>query len=199
MDRKEMEEFVANAALLAGHLTRQCEKSTADQLAAAHELQRAAASVGTGVAAGQAALTEHARVAVREALSAEIPAASRSLSDTAANLKRMAEQLQQEQASVGLRMRILGWKSLAALGVAALVVVGGTAYAARSNLQRAERAQVDAQVLEALQHVAITSCDGRPCIKLEEGLQRWEKNDEYVLIERMRAPDTGVDAAASSR
>ncbi|MNJ05262.1 hypothetical protein D3C73_1664690 [compost metagenome] len=42
---------------------------------------------------------------------------------------------------------------------------------------------MDAQVLEALQQVSITSCDGRPCIKLEDGLQRWRKNDEYVLIE----------------
>ena len=40
-----------------------------------------------------------------------------------------------------------------------------------------------AEVLEALRHVTITACDGAPCIKLEEGLRRWEKNGEYVLVD----------------
>jgi hypothetical protein len=38
-------------------------------------------------------------------------------------------------------------------------------------------------VLEALRHVTITACDGAPCIKLEDGLRRWGKNKDYVLVD----------------
>ena len=67
--------------------------------------------------------------------------------------------------------------------MACLLLVAGTGYASWHNVQRAQRAHVDAEVLEALRHVTITACDGAPCIKLEEGLRRWEKNGEYVLVD----------------
>ncbi|TDK22665.1 hypothetical protein E2F46_12925 [Luteimonas aestuarii] len=178
-----MEDFVANAALLAAHLTQQCEKSVAEQQAAARELQQHADEIGQNVIAGKAELVQHARTAVRDALAVEIPAASRSLADTAERLQRMAEQLQFEQSAVGLRMRILGWKSIGSLIVAATVLAGGTAYVAWHNVKRVQRAQVQAEVLEALRHVTITSCDGRPCLKLEDGQERWVKNDDYVLVD----------------
>ena len=54
---------------------------------------------------------------------------------------------------------------------------------ARGDRWQAERAAVRAEVLEALQQVAITACDGAPCIKLEDGLRRWPANDEYVLVD----------------
>lgn len=193
MDQSKMEDFIANAALLAAHLTQQCEKSVADQQASAHDIRKSADEVRQTVAAGQLELAQHARASIRDALSDEIPIATRSLGETAERLKAMADRLQSEQASVGLRMRILGWKALASLGVAAALVIATTGYFAWHNVKRAERAQVDAEVLEALQQVTITSCGGTPCIKLEDGLRRWTKNDEYVLI------DTRPDAGAASR
>ncbi|TWT20222.1 hypothetical protein FQY83_10810 [Luteimonas marina] len=193
MDRSRMDDFVANAALLAAHLTQQCEKAVAKQQAAALDLQQSADALGEGVAAGKLELEQHARGAIREALARELADASRSLEDTVDRLQQLGERLRIEQSSAGLRMRVLEWKSIASLAVAAAVLVGGSAYAARHNLQRAERAQVRADVLEALRHVAITSCDGRPCVKLEDGLQRWTKNDEYVLV------DAGASVEAAGR
>lgn len=191
MERKEMEEFVASAALLAGHLTRQCEQAIADQRDAVDALRRSAADVGTNVADGQAALSRQTSAAVRDALAQEIPAASAALADTAARLQQMADQLQQQRIATEARLRFMGWKSIVVLGAAAALVVVGTAYVARHNLERADRARVDAAVLDALEQVSITSCDGQPCIKLEPGLQRWSRNEEYVLVER-----TGSSAPA---
>lgn len=183
-----MEDFVANAALLAAHLTRQCEKAAAEQESSAVDLRRAAADVGQGVVAGRAELAQSAKAAVREALSQEIPSAVEAVAQAGDRLRAIIDRLERDQAATGARMRLLGWKTFAALALASAVIVGGTAYFAWSNVQRAERASVDAQVLEALQQVAITSCDGKPCLKLEDGQARWGKNDDYILIDR-QAPE----------
>lgn len=184
-----MEDFIANAALLAAHLTQQCEKSVADQQASAQDIRQSANEVRQTLAAGQLDLAQHARAAIRDALADEIPIATRSLGETAERLKAMADRLRSEQASAGLRTRILGWKALASLGIASVLTVAATGYFAWHNVKRAERVQVDAEVLEALQQVTITSCGGTPCIKLEEGLRRWAKNEEYVLIDTVATPE----------
>lgn len=190
MDQSKMEDFIANAALLAAHLTQQCEKSVADQQASAQDIQRSAGELSAAMAAGQQALARQAKAAIREALAGEIPAAVRSLGETTDRLKATAEQLRSEQASASHRMRVLGWKALASFGFASVSAVASTGYVAWHNVKRAERAQVDAQVLEALRQVAITSCSGTPCVKLEDGLRRWAKNDEYVLIDTTAGPET---------
>lgn len=185
-----MEDFIANAALLAGHLSQQCDKAVADQQASIGELQRAAAEVGKGVAAGRAELASSTRTAVREALSQEIPAAVEAISESGDRLRQLADQLQREQLGAVTQMRRLAWQSLALVVVASALVLGGTGYMAWRNVQRAQSAKVEAQVMEALQKVSITACDGRPCIKLEEGQQRWAKNEGYILVDT--AGDTGT-------
>lgn len=184
MERAKLEEFVASAALLAAHLTRQCEESIAGQRTAVEDLQRSAEAVGRRVLGGSAELQQQAKDAIREALSEEVPAAARVLRDAAMQLQTMSDQLRREQALSAQRMRLLAWAAMLSLALAATALVGGSAYVAWHNLQRAERTHVQAEVLEALQHVAITSCDGRPCLKLEDGMPRWSKNDEYVLVQR---------------
>ncbi|MGJ4730215.1 hypothetical protein [Luteimonas sp. SDU101] len=186
MERAKLEEFVASAALLAAHLTRQCEESIAGQRNAAEDLRRSAEAVGQRVLGGSAELQQQARGAIREALSDELPPAARMLRDTATQLQAMAEQLRREQAATATRMRTLGWNTVVASGLAAAVVLAGSGYAAWHNMRRAEQAQVRAEVLEALQQVTITSCDGQPCLKLEDGTPRWSKNADYVLVQRDR-------------
>ncbi len=193
MNRSEIEDFVANAALLAAHLSQQCEKSIADQQATSRELRQSADAVKQVVAAGQTELSQSARGAVRDALAQELPPATQSLQDASERLKSMAQQLLAEQSSAGLRMRMLGWQSIIAFALAAVAIVGGTAYMARHNLQRAERASLEAEVMEALQHVNLTSCDGRPCVKLEAGQPRWSRNDDYIFVDT--GPSGTGDAA----
>lgn len=188
MERAKLEEFVASAALLAAHLTRQCEESVSGQRNAAEELRRSADTIGQRVLGANAELQQQARSAIREALAEEIPVATRSLRETSMQLQEMAAQLQREQASASLRMRVLGWKTMLSLALAATAMVGGSAYAAWKNMQRAAQAQVQVEVLDALEQVTITSCDGQPCLKLEDGMPRWSRNDEYVLVHRTGAP-----------
>ncbi|WP_313642938.1 hypothetical protein [Stenotrophomonas sp.] len=183
MEQSKMEEFIANAALLAGHLTQQCDKVVAEQKSSTAELQRAATELGQGVSAGKAELAQTARAAIREALSQEIPAAVEALGDSGDRLRAIADQLQREQLAAASGIRALAWKALVAMLVAAVAIVGGTAYVASNNLQRAENAKLEAQVMEALQQVQITACDGKPCVKLSEGQQRWQRNDDYILVD----------------
>lgn len=178
-----MEDFVANAALLAGHLTQQCEKATAEQQSAATDLRRAAGDVTQQVAAGRHELMHAARAAVREALSQEIPAAVEAVGQSGDRLRAITEQLERGQSAASGRARLLSFGALGALAIASITIIGATAYVASNNLKRAERASVDAQVLEALSQVAITSCDGAPCIKLADGQARWTKNEDYILVD----------------
>lgn len=187
MEQKKLEDFLANAALLAAHLSKQCEKASAD-------LQQTASSFRQGVADGQAELAASARTAVRDSLASEVPAAIHGLGEATDQFRKLAEQVQRQQHVLDQRARFLGWKSLASVAAATVVVLAATGYVAWSNVQRAQKAQVQAEVLRALQQVTITSCDGRPCIKLEDGLRRWSKNDEYVLVDATSA-SSDADAA----
>lgn len=183
MDSSKMDEFVANAALLAAHLKEKCEQAAASQQASAQDLQGAAIVVRRTIEEGKRELVEHAGSAVSSALSEKVPAAAQAILDTTARLKQVTDRLQHEQAALERRLRFLGAGTLGAIAVACLLLVAGTGYASWHNVQRAQRAHVDAEVLEALRHVTITACDGAPCIKLEEGLRRWKKNGEYVLVD----------------
>lgn len=58
----------------------------------------------------------------------------------------------------------------------------------QQRLQAAEArlaaAEVDAEVQEALRHVRITSCGGRPCVLLDRKQPTWQaKHGEYVLLD----------------
>lgn len=183
-----MDDFVANAALLAAHLSQQCERSASVQQEAARDLRDCVDGIARSVTFHKAELEQFTRSAIMDALAQELPAVSRSFAEAASRLDQMGARLQESQSSAQLRMRILGWKSLVSLGLAAVSLAGGTAYVAWHNIKRAERAHVRAEVLEALSQVAITSCAGRPCVKLEDGLQRWASNDEYIFVDT-RAPE----------
>ncbi|PPU72145.1 hypothetical protein XcuCFBP2542_17640, partial [Xanthomonas cucurbitae] len=49
---------------------------------------------------------------------------------------------------------------------------------------RAAAADVRADVQEAARHVEITSCGGRPCIKLDKRTPTWKsQGSEYILVD----------------
>lgn len=178
-----MEEFVASAALLAAHLTQQCEQAATEQRQAAGALRDAAADVAARTAAGRDALLRATTTAVQDALTGQLDTITSRADASALRLEHLVGQLDRAQAGLDARARLLGGGALLALVLGAAAVIVATAYIARLNLERAERATVRAEVLEALQQVAITACDGRPCIRLEAGLRRWPSNDEYVLVD----------------
>ena len=91
MDSSKMDEFVANAALLAAHLKEKCEQAAASQQASAQDLQGAAIVVRKTIEEGKRELVEHAGSAVSSALSEKVPAATQAILDTAARLKADVE------------------------------------------------------------------------------------------------------------
>jgi hypothetical protein len=186
MDSSKMDEFVANAALLAAHLKEQCERAADSQQSSADDLQGAAIMVRKAIEEGKRELVGHAGFAVSTALAENIPAATHDILETSARLKQVTDRLQSEQVSLERRMRFLGASTLSAIAVACAVLIAGTGYASWHNVKRAQRAHVDAEVLDALRQVTITACDGVPCIKLEDGLRRWGKNRDYVLVDGMK-------------
>ncbi|MCD9007747.1 hypothetical protein LDO31_16210 [Luteimonas sp. XNQY3] len=187
MERTQMEDFVASAALLAAHLTQQCEQAAADQREAASALQEAAAGVAEHTASGRDALLRATTTAVRNALTGQLDATTARADAAAQRLEHLIAHLDRTQAGLAARSRMLGGGALLALVLGAVALIGTSSYVAKFNLDRAERASVRADVLEALQQVAITACDGRPCIKLDDGLRRWPSNDDYVFVDTQQA------------
>jgi len=187
MERTQMEDFVASAALLAAHLTQQCEQAARDQRDAAGALQDAATGVAEHTVAGRDALLRATTTAVRDALTGELDATTARADSAAQRLEHLIAHLDRAQAGLTARARLLGGGALLALMLGGVAIIGASGYVAKLNLERAERASVRADVLEALQQVAITACDGRPCIKLDDGLRRWPSNDEYVFVDTQQA------------
>lgn len=49
---------------------------------------------------------------------------------------------------------------------------------------RADAAEVNAQVQEAMEQVEMTSCGGRPCIRIDRNTPTWKsERNEYVLVD----------------
>ena len=83
------------------------------------------------------------------------------------------------------------WAWTGALVLAAVLVLGGYGFLLMLTHQRVQAAQaradaveLQADVLAATRQVHITSCGGRPCIKLDADTPRWSsKQGEFVLVD----------------
>lgn len=99
---------------------------------------------------------------------------------------------QQRLTEAALQPKITrAWQLLAALaGIGVLIFCGylmllKQAHARLSAAdQRASAAEVNAAVQEASRHVEITSCGGRPCIRIDDETPTWKQGDNaYVLVD----------------
>jgi hypothetical protein len=104
----------------------------------------------------------------------------------------------QQQMEAALRPSMArAWQIVAAAtGVFALLFCGWLALMkqAEDRLRavqvRTEAAEVSAQVLEAMRHVEMTSCGGRPCIRIDKNTPTWRRGkSEYVLVDGHQAID----------
>lgn len=85
---------------------------------------------------------------------------------------------------------VRAWQVVAAAaGVLILMFAGSLLLLKQANERlsaaqaRAEAAEVDAQVQEAARHVEISSCGGRPCIRIDRSAATWKSEGrEYVLV-----------------
>ncbi|QDH71363.1 hypothetical protein [Marilutibacter alkalisoli] len=200
---QELINFLEKAALLAADLERRCldaaEQQQDSAKALVQTLHGVEGTLGEVVTAGKTELLQHAQAAVRQALAQEVGAATKAIGESANQLRQVSDQLKREQSAVGMRMRIMGWKSMIAIGAAAFLTVAGSSFVLWHNVKRTERLQVQAEVMQALQHVTVTSCDGRPCMKLEEGQPRWGKNQDYILVDTSTSGSAQPDGRKSAR
>lgn len=99
---------------------------------------------------------------------------------------------QQQRMEAALHPRIAwAWKINAAMaGFAVLLFAGYWLLLSQANERlRTAQARVDAiettaEVLEASRHVEITSCAGRPCIRIDKGAPTWSsRGKDYVLVD----------------
>lgn len=111
-----------------------------------------------------------------DARTAQIRAATEAV-DIAANLARssMVKHLRRTYVSVA------GSIALLALGGGCLIWAElSTYWDARA---KAATAKIQAEVYEAYVRVGLTSCGGKPCVKLDKKAPRWGTRGEYVLVE----------------
>lgn len=108
--------------------------------------------------------------------------------------RTMVELFQEQQRLIeqALQPKVTwAWKIMATLAVLSIVMFTGfwmLLKQASERLQaaqaRADAAEVKAEVQEASRHVEITSCGGRPCIRIDQGTQTWKSGQkEYVLVD----------------
>lgn len=186
MDSNKLDDFISSAALLAAHLTRQCEAAAARQQQAALDLGEAASGLTRRVADSRTDLVGSVTDVVRASMTGEVEAANLAIVDGTQRLQCAAAHFEQARHRLDVRMKWIGGATTVLIAAGAILLLLVTGHLARQNIERAQRANVQADVLEALEQVAITSCDGAPCIKLQAGLPRWAGNTEYVLVEPVR-------------
>lgn len=169
---EEIARFLEKAALLAGDLEQRCDAAAARHAQSASEfeavLRRVQDSLGSQLARTRRELADLTGDAAAQGLD---------------ELRGFVDQLRREQADAGDRMRTMGWSSIIAVGAAALLAIAGSSFIVWDNARRIGRDRVQAEVLDALRHVTITSCGGQPCIRLADGQPRWERNPDYVIVD----------------
>lgn len=179
--------FVRQAALLAAQLEQRTAQAVAEQRSAATAMIESARNLDGATRASfqgaQEEISRQAQQALRAGLSAELAQIRAALDEAGTRCQRMMAQLRGEQDALISRTRILTWKLLGFAAATALLLIAGTSFVVWHNIERNRQLNVRAEVTEALQQVTITSCGGRPCIKLDARARRWGKEGEYVLVD----------------
>jgi len=106
---------------------------------------------------------------------------------------------QQRRLEAALHPRVAwAWKIIAVLAsLSVLLLVGYWLLIKQADARlraaqaRADAIEVKAEVLEASRHVEITSCGGRPCIRIDRDTPTWKsKGSEYILIDAQPGKET---------
>ena len=94
------------------------------------------------------------------------------------------------KAAVAANIKRLTWKLHAIAIVSTLILVAGGVMLIWQQTQlyqqareRAIAAAVDAEIAEAYRQANVTSCGGRPCVKLDAKARRWGQKGDYVLLD----------------
>ncbi len=142
----------------------------------------------------QAVQAREAQRAMQQAQAAQAGLAAARDAEEARLRQAMAQVLQEQQRQVAGALRpVVGraWLGLGVLAAGFVLVYVGLLLMVRhehARLQearaRADAAAVSAEVLQASRNVEITSCGGRPCIRIDRHTPTWKSQDgEFVLVD----------------
>lgn len=101
-------------------------------------------------------------------------------------------QQQQQRTEVALRPKVvLAWQIVAGTVALLLLILAGGLLLLKQTHQSLQAAQVRLEAIEtridvqqALQHVDITSCGGRPCVRVDKQTPSWNSaSGEYILVD----------------
>jgi exonuclease VII large subunit len=108
----------------------------------------------------------------------------------ATDMRQAGESMQKDQAIMAANIKRLTWKLHAVAIVSTLLLVAGGFMLLwqQSRLyddakDRVTAAAIDAEIAEAFRQAKVTSCGGRPCVKLDTKARRWGQKGDYVLLD----------------
>lgn len=138
--------------------------------------------------------TQHAQQAAEGLQQAQAELGAARQAEEAKFKQAMVSLFQDQQQKTEAALRpVIGkaWRGLIAVAVGfALLYLGfvlllNHAYLRLKDAQaRADAAEVSAEVRQASRHVEITSCGGRPCIRIDKETPTWKsRGKEYVLVD----------------
>ena len=142
----------------------------------------------------QARQAHDALRALQQAHAAQAGLAAEREAEEARLKQAMAQMFQEQQRQAANALRpVVGraWLGLGALAAGFVLVYVGLLVMVRhehAQLQearaRADAAAVSAEVLQASRHVEISSCGGRPCIRIDRDTPTWKsQGGEFVLVD----------------
>jgi len=177
-----------------------------------HEFQQASQGLSQTVAAArhdvghiiQSAseqVAQSARHGVDQALAQGAAKYEKSLAAISERLDKAAhgfEQSAQVLSANSHRKLMMGYAAV--IGAALLLLLGGGLLvwhyqrAIDEAQARADAAKVSAELYDAYAKANVTSCGGKPCVKLDTKSQRWGNKGEYILLDV--APSANKAASA---
>ncbi len=183
-------------ALLTETLERRTEAAVRAQLDAGQELAQTVASVRHDTqqiihGAGQQ-VTQSVRQGLDAALSQGTAKYDQAVAASTAKLDAACRVVSDTLDFTNSHARRHIWMTYGAILGALLLLIGGGFGLLWFEWQsynearaRASAAQIDAETMQAYAQVGITSCGGRPCIRLDSKSPRWGDKGEYVLLEKI--------------
>lgn len=196
-----MMETAKKLAILVDTLERRSEASLQEQQKATQALQQTVADLRSDVqqlmhaAGGQVA--QSAKQGVEAALNSGTTKYNQETASMAATLGGSVRTFVETLNAAMMKMLRQVWTSFAAVAGAIILLIGGgslllwfQAHAYDDARTRTASAQVDAETAEAYAQAGMTSCGGRPCVKLDTKSPRWGAKGEYVLLDLTAKPKT---------
>lgn len=105
------------------------------------------------------------------------------LQQSADSAKAAAHAMDEQRRGLTSARRTLVRNGLVALLVGSVLAVGGAVWMVHQSMQQMAQAHFGQEILQATQRGAITRCGDSLCAKVGRKPQRYDKDDQYLLLQ----------------